>query len=40
MVNAKTAGTNSPGFNQPVGAHDALQDLLDWVNENWGEVGE
>lgn len=38
MNDARKAGMNSPGFNQPLGAFDALLCLLDWVKENWVEV--
>ncbi len=34
MREAKTAGVNSPGFNQSLGAHDAYQKLLDMVDDN------
>lgn len=34
MKDSKSAGINSPGFNQDLGAHDALKNLLDWINEN------
>jgi hypothetical protein len=33
MRKAKSAGINSPGFNQAMGAHDELVSLLDEINE-------
>jgi hypothetical protein len=33
-------GVNSPGFNQPLGAQDALNYLREAILENWPEYGQ
>ena len=37
MENAKSAGVNLPGFNQPLGAYDELQSLKQWIVDELGD---
>lgn len=34
LSKSKSAGNNLPGFNQDLGARDALENLLEWINES------
>jgi hypothetical protein len=33
LAESRAFGTTTPGFNQDLGAHDALEDFLKWIED-------